>query len=121
MSTLQSQPSLVGLQQTGVNSPVNNVVPIAINSLYLQQTNAISGTKQVLWVATGLTSSDWIVLIASAIRRTNPGNYSATNPNGIVTADHVGQLLVDIVTNGYGVTTTATVYVAGGGTTWYAI
>lgn len=116
MSVIQSQPSVVGLQETGANSPVGNAVPIAINSLYLQRTTS-SPFRQVLWVSTGLTNSDWIVLVASAIRRTN----AIGSPNGVITADQAGQLLIDITTDGYGVTTAATVYTSGGGTAWYAV
>lgn len=116
MSLIRSQQAVGGLQGTGTGSPVDSVTPVAVNSLYMQRTTT-SPFKQVLWVSTGLNSSDWIVLLASAIRRTN----AIGSPNGVITADQSGQILVDITIDGYGITSAATVYVSGGGTTWYAV
>lgn len=116
MSLIRSQQAVGGLQGTGTGSPVGSVTPVALNSLYMQRTTS-SPFKQVLWVSTGFNSSDWIVLLASAIRRTN----AIGSPNGVITADQSGQILVDITVDGYGVTSAATVYVSGGGTAWYAV
>ena len=122
MSTLQSQPSAVGLQQTGANSPVGSIVPIAVNSLYLQRTFAtpseVYPEREVLWIATGTTSADWRVSMAAPIRR-----VSQTNPNGVVVADMPGQLLINYTEDAYSNTQTATVYVSGSGSDnrWYAI
>ena len=104
-----------GVQGIGTTSPLNSVTPTATNSLYVQRVTS-DPKKEVLWVATGSASSDWVVAAASAQRR-----VSASNPNGIVTADVQGQLMINYTNDAYGNATAATVYVSGGGTTWFAV
>ena len=104
-----------GVQGIGSASPLNSVTPAATNSLYVQRVTS-DPKKEVLWVATGTSSADWVVASASSMRR-----VSASNPNGVVTADTPGQLLINYTNDAYGNATAATVYVAGGGTAWFAV
>lgn len=104
-----------GVQAVGTTSPLNSVTPTATNSLYVQRVTT-DPKKEVLWVATGTSSADWVVAAASSIRR-----VSASNPNGVVTADIQGQLMINYTNDAYGTATAATVYVSGGGTTWFAV
>lgn len=104
-----------GVQAVGTTSPLNSVTPTATNSLYVQRVTT-DPRKEVLWVATGSDSTSWVVAATSSMRR-----VSASNPNGVVTADMQGQLLINYTNDAYGNATAATVYVSGGGTTWFAV
>lgn len=104
-----------GVQGIGSTSPLNSVTPTAANSLYVQRVTT-DPKKELLWVATGGGSADWVVASASSMRR-----VSASNPNGVVTADTPGQLLINYTNDAYGNATAATVYVSGGGTAWFAV
>lgn len=104
-----------GVQGIGSTSPLYSVTPTAASSLYVQRVTT-DPKKEVLWVATGGSSTDWVVASASSMRR-----VSASNPNGVVTADTPGQLLINYTNDAYGNATAATVYVSGGGTAWFAV
>lgn len=104
-----------GVQGIGSTSPLNSVTPTAVNSLYVQRVTT-DPKKEVLWVAAGGSSADWVVASASSMRR-----VSASNPNGVVTADTPGQFLINYTNDAYGNATAATVYVSGGGATWFAV
>ena len=113
----------VGVQGTGVNSPLPagsesgqspsgaNILPASTGSIYIQR-RTTPDTRDVIWVATGQTSSSWTVAASSTVLTTDAGN-----PNGVVWGDRVGQFLADLNSS----TGTVTTYVAAGNYSWYVV
>ena len=117
--SLSSEPVPVsGIQQVRSSSPLNSLTPIAANALCFQTFFSNGSTRNsVLWMATGTTSNSWIVVHPF----THVVRNSIANPNGVVQSAKAGQMLVAISNDGYNNTGVATVYVSGGGSTWYAV
>jgi hypothetical protein len=103
-----------GVQATGSTTPVGNVTPGAVNSLYVQRVTT-GQTKEVIWLATGVTNSDWVAISSTPIIDTTIGD-----PDGAYTADLTGQIWLYIQT-GYG-TPVINKYIAeeAGTTNWQA-
>ena len=105
-----------GIQAIGSTSP-SGIPPRSQQSLYLQVST--NPDKEILWAATSLSSSSWIVASATPIRRN-----SSADPNGVVQSDFKGQILINYVGSSYqgGYTaTSATMYISNGGTQWFAV
>jgi len=109
-----------GVQDYSAVMPKNAITPQTPKSLFIQTISGQFGSlpRETIWFANGgTTSASWIPVSGTPIRTTAAGN-----PNGEVTADYRGQILIDYTGTGYG-TTSATMYIAGdgGASIWFAV
>ena len=93
-ATISNFPDLQAVSEV---SPLNTVTPTKRNALYVQRTTnkqSTQGARCVTWVSHGTSLTDWKVLGGTTIVR-KVEDPTHTGPNGVVSSDYQGQMLLD--------------------------